>query len=255
MRIVVVGGSGLIGSRLMTNLRELGQDAVNASLDTGVNLLTGEGVADTMSGADVVVDVSNSPSLEGPAALEFFTTATNNLLAAESEAGVGHHVALSVVGTDRLTASGYMRAKIVQETMIKDSSIPYSILHATQFFEFIMGIAKDGTDGNTVRMAPVLVQPVAADDVASALGQIAVGAPHNGTVELGGPEQFRLDELVRDSLRARNDPREVVPDVHAPYFGAELSQRSLVPEKDALLGSIRYEEWLNAALADSDHQT
>jgi len=255
MRIVVVGGSGLIGSRLMTNLRELGQGAVNASLDTGVNLLTGEGVADTISGADVVVDVSNSPSLEGPAALEFFTTATNNLLAAESEAGVGHHVALSVVGTYRLTDSDYMRAKIVQETMIKDSSIPYSILHATQFFEFIMGIAKGGTDGNTVRLAPVLVQPVAADDVASALGRIAVGAPHNGTVELGGPEQFRLDELVRDSLRARNDPREVVPDVHAPYFGAELSQRTLVPEKDALLGSIRYEEWLNAALADSDRQT
>jgi uncharacterized protein YbjT (DUF2867 family) len=252
MRIVVVGGSGLIGSRLMTYLREHGEDAANASLDTGVNLLTGDGVADAMSGADVVVDVSNSPSLEGPDALEFFTAATNNLLAAESDAGVGHHVALSVVGTDRLTESGYMRAKLVQESLIKESSIPYSILHATQFFEFIMGIAKGATDGNTVRLAPVLVQPVAADDVASVLGRIAIGAPRNDMVELGGPEQFRLDELARDSLRARNDPRDVVPDVHSPYFGAELSQRTLVPAKDALLGAIRYEDWLNAALAESD---
>lgn len=250
MRIVVVGGSGLIGSRLMTNLREHGQDAVNASLDTGVNCLTGEGVAEALSGADVVVDVSNSPSLEAEAALEFFTTETTNLLEAETDAGVGHHVALSVVGVDRLSESGYMRAKVVEENLIKESSIPYSILHATQFFEFIMGIAKGATDGNTVRLAPVLVQPVAADDVASALGRIAVGAPLNDTVELGGPEQFRLDELVRDSLRARNDPREVVPDIHALYFGAPLSQRSLVPEKDALLGATRYEDWLDAALAE-----
>jgi uncharacterized protein YbjT (DUF2867 family) len=252
MRIVVVGGSGLIGSRLITKLREHGEDAANASLDTGVNLLTGEGVADAMSGADVVVDVSNSPSLEGEPALEFFTIATNNLLAAGSEAGVGHHVALSVVGTDRLTESGYMRAKIVQEKLIKESSIPYSILHATQFFEFIMAIANGATDGNTVRLAPVLVQPVAADDVASALGQVAVAAPRNDTVELGGPEQFRLDELVRDSLRARHDPRDVVPDVHAPYFGAELGQRTLVPDKGALLGATRYEDWLKAALADQN---
>lgn len=249
MRIVVVGGSGLIGSKLITNLRERGEDAVNASLDTGVNLLTGEGVAEAVTGADVVVDVSNSPSFEAHAALEFFTTETSNLLAAATDAGVGHHVALSVVGTDRLSDSGYMRAKTVEETRIKESEIPYSILHATQFFEFIMGIAKGATDGNTVRLAPVLVQPVAADDVASALGRIAVGVPHNDTVELGGPEQFRLDELVRDSLRARNDPREVVPDIHATYFGAPLSQRTLVPGKDALLGEIRYEDWLSATLA------
>jgi uncharacterized protein YbjT (DUF2867 family) len=250
MRIVVVGGSGLIGSKLMTNLREHGQDAVNASPDTGVNSLTGEGVAEALQNTDVVVDVSNSPSLEGAAALSFFKTATGNLLAAQAAAGVKHHVALSVVGTDRLSDSGYMRAKTVQETLIKESQIPYSILHATQFFEFIMAIAKAATDDNTVRLAPVLVQPVAADDVASALGRIAVGAPRNDTVELGGPEQFRLDELVRDSLRARNDPREVVPDVHATYFGAPLSQRTLVPGKDALLGTIRYEDWLNTALAE-----
>jgi uncharacterized protein YbjT (DUF2867 family) len=249
MRIVVVGGSGLIGSKLVKKLREGGHEAVNASPDTGVNSLTGEGVPEVLSGADVVVDVSNSPSFEADAALSFFKAATGNLLAAETAAGVTHHVALSVVGTDRMSDSGYMRAKIVQESLIKESSIPYSIVHATQFFEFVMAIADGATDGNTVRVAPVLVQPMAADDVASAVERIAVGAPHHGTVEIGGPEQFRLDELVRQTLRAREDPREVVADVAAPYFGARLSERTLVPGDGALLGATRYEDWLSNALA------
>jgi uncharacterized protein YbjT (DUF2867 family) len=249
MRIVVVGGSGLIGSKLVARLRADGHEAVNASPNTGVNSLTGEGVSEALSGADVVVDVSNSPSFEAEAALSFFTAATGNLLAAETAAGVAHHVALSVVGTDRLTDSGYMRAKIAQETLIKESAIPYSIVHATQFFEFVMGIADAATDGNTVHVAPVLVQPMAAADVASAVGGIAVGAPRNGTVEIAGPEQFRLDELVNLSLRARNDPRDVTTDVDAPYFGAPLSESTLVPGEDALLGATRYDDWLNDALA------
>jgi uncharacterized protein YbjT (DUF2867 family) len=249
MRIVVVGGSGLIGSKLVTNLRADHHEAVNASPNTGVDCLTGEGVSEALSGADVVVDVSNSPSFEAEAALSFFTTATGNLLAAETEAGVGHHVALSVVGTDRMTDSGYMRAKIAQEALIKESGIPYSIVHATQFFEFVVGIADGATEGNTVHVAPVLVQPMAAADVASAVARFAVGAPRNGTVEVAGPEQFRLDELVRLSLRARNDPRDVMADVDAPYFGAPLSERTLLPGEDALLGATRYEDWLNDALA------
>jgi uncharacterized protein YbjT (DUF2867 family) len=249
MRIVVVGGSGLIGSKLMTKLSEHGQEAVNASLDTGVNLLTGEGLSEALTGADVIVDVSNSPSLEGEAALSFFQAATGNVLAAEANAGVRHHVALSVVGTDRLTESGYMRAKIAQEKLITESTIPYSIVHATQFFEFVKGIADGATDGNTVRLAPVLVQPMAADDVASAMEQVAVGAPRNGIVEVAGPEQFRLDELVHQSLRARGDSREVVADVGSRYFGAPLSERTLIPGDGALLGPTRFEDWQTNALA------
>ncbi len=249
MRIVVVGGSGLIGSKLMTKLSGHGQEAVNASLDTGVNLLTGEGLSEALTDADVVVDVSNSPSLEGEAALSFFKAATGNVLAAEANAGVKHHVALSVVGTDRMTESGYMRAKIAQEALITESTIPYSIVHATQFFEFVQGIADGATDGNTVRLAPVLVQPMAADDVASAMEQVAVGAPRNGIVEVAGPEQFRLDELVHQSLRARGDPREVVADVDSRYFGARLSERTLIPGDGALLGPTRFEDWQTNALA------
>jgi uncharacterized protein YbjT (DUF2867 family) len=249
MRVVVVGGSGLIGSKLMTKLREHGQEAVNASLDTGVNLLTGEGLSEALAHADVVVDVANSPSLEGEAALSFFQAATGNVLEVEAATGVKHHIALSVVGTNRLTESGYMRAKIAQETLIRESSIPYSIVHATQFFEFVMGIANGATDGNTVRLAHVLVQPMAADDVAGALEQVANGAPRNRVVEIGGPEQFRLDDLVRQSLQARGDPREVETDGDARYFGAPLSERTLVPGEDALLGPTRYEDWLNDALA------
>jgi uncharacterized protein YbjT (DUF2867 family) len=245
MKIVVIGGSGLIGSKLVKKLREQGHEAVAASPDSGVNTLTGEGLAEALRGASVVVDVSNSPSFEDAAVLKFFETSTRNLLAAEAEAAVGHHVALSVVGTERLAESGYFRAKIAQEKLIKESSIPYSIVHATQFFEFVKSIADAATDGNRVRLAPVRIQPMAADDVASAVGRIAVGTPVNGTVEVAGPDRFRLDELIRRSLSARNDPREVVADPQARYFGAELSERTLVPRDDARLGETRFEDWLS----------
>jgi uncharacterized protein YbjT (DUF2867 family) len=244
MKIVVIGGSGLIGSKLVTKLDEHGHEAVAASPDSGVNTLTGDGLAEVLEGAAVVVDVSNSPSFEDAAVMEFFETSTGNLLAAEAAAGVGHHIALSVVGTERLSESGYFRAKIAQERLIRDSSIPYSIVHATQFFEFIKSIAAAATDGDTVRLAPVLIQPMAADDVARAVGQVAVGSPVNGIVEVAGPERFRLDELIRRGLSARNDPREVIADAHARYFGAELGERTLVPGDGARLGETRFEDWL-----------
>jgi uncharacterized protein YbjT (DUF2867 family) len=244
MKIVVIGGSGLIGSKLVTNLTEQGHNAVAASPNSGVNTLTGEGLAEVLVGASVVVDVSNSPSFEAAAVLKFFETSTRNLLAAEADAGVGHHVALSIVGTDRSPDSGYFRAKLAQEKLIKESAIPYSIVHATQFFEFVKAIADAGTDGNTVRIAPVLFQPIAADDVARALGRVAVGPPLNGDIEIAGPEIFRFDELVRQSFIARNDQREVIADPHARYFGAVLSERTLVPGGDAQLGEIRFVDWL-----------
>ena len=245
MKIVVIGGSGLIGSKLVRKLREHGHQVVAASPDTGVNTLTGEGLAEAVDGADVVVDVSNSPSFEDAAVLKFFETSTGNLLKAEVVAGVGHHVALSVVGTDRLSESGYFRAKIAQEKLIRRSPIPYSIIHATQFFEFIKRIADDATDGNTVRLAPVLIQPMAAEDVASAVARISVGSPVNGIIEVAGPEQFRLDELIRRVLRERDDPREVIADPQARYAGAELGERTLVPGDDARLAEIRLDDWLN----------
>lgn len=244
MKIVIIGGTGLIGSKLVTQLRERGYDAVPASPNTGVNTLTGEGLAEVCQGASVVVDVSNSPSFEDAAVMEFFTTATRNLVKAASAAGVTHYVALSVVGADRIPDSPYLRAKNAQETLIKDAGIPYSIVRATQFFEFVKRIADEATDGTTVRLPPVFIQPMAADDVAKAVGRVAVGAPVNGTVEVAGPQQFRFDELIRQGLAARNDPREVVVDPHARYFGAELGERSLVPVADARLGEIRFEEWL-----------
>jgi uncharacterized protein YbjT (DUF2867 family) len=244
MKIVVIGGTGLIGSKLVKKLGEHGHEAVAASPDSGVNTLTGEGLAEVLQGASVVVDVSNSPSFEDTAVMNFFTTSTRNLLQYEAAAGVQHHVALSVVGTERLPESGYMRAKIAQEKLIRESSVPYSIIHATQFFEFVKRIADEATDGTIVRLPPVLFQPMAADDVAKAVGKIAVGTPLNGTVEIAGPQQFRFDELVRQGLRARNDPRTVVADPHARYFGAELSERTLVPGSDARLGEIRFEDWL-----------
>jgi uncharacterized protein YbjT (DUF2867 family)/nitrite reductase/ring-hydroxylating ferredoxin subunit len=244
MKIVVIGGTGLIGSKLVAKLSALGHEAVAAAPNTGVNTLTGEGLAEVLKGAQVVVDVSNSPSFEDAAVLDFFRTSTRNLLSYEAEAGVGHHVALSVVGTNRLTESGYFRAKIAQEKLIKESSIPYTIVHATQFFEFIKSIAAAAADGNTVRLAPVLIQPMAADDVASAVGRVATGSPLNGTIEIAGPEQFRLDEFIRQGLSARNDPREVVADPQARYFGAVLGERTLVPEGDAQLGPTRFEDWL-----------
>ena len=228
----------------MTRLKEHGHEAVAAAPNTGVNTLTGEGLAEVLQGASVVVDVSNSPSFEDAAVMEFFTTSTRNLLEAAGAAGVTHFVALSVVGTDRIPDSRYLRAKNAQERLIKDGGIPYTIVHATQFFEFIKRIADEATDGTTVRLPPVLIQPMAADDVAKAVGMIAEGAPVNGTVEVAGPQPFRFDELIRQGLRAANDPREVVADPHARYFGAEVGERSLVPVGDARLGEIRFEEWL-----------
>ncbi|HKR52516.1 MAG TPA: SDR family oxidoreductase [Pseudonocardiaceae bacterium] len=245
MKIVVIGGSGLIGSKLVNKLRAHGHEAVPASPASGVNTLTGEGLAEALDAAAVVVDVSNSPSFEDTAVLEFFETSTRNLLDAEAAAGVGYHVALSVVGTERLSESGYFRAKIAQETLIKSSSIPYSIVHATQFFEFVKSVADAATDGNTVRLAPVLFQPIAADDVATAVGRISVGSPVNGITEVAGPEQFRLNELIRQGLAARNDPREVVADPHARYFGATLSERTLLPGDDAILAETRFSDWLS----------
>jgi uncharacterized protein YbjT (DUF2867 family) len=245
MKIVVIGGSGLIGSKLVTRLQAGGHEAVAASPNSGVNTLTGQGLAEALIGASVVVDVSNSPSFEDAAVLAFFETSTRNLLTYEAAAGVGHHVALSVVGTERLSGSGYFRAKIAQEKLITASSIPYSIVRATQFFEFIKGIADAATGGDTARVAPVLIQPMAADDVASAVARIAIGTPVNGTVEVAGPDQFRLDELIRHRLRAYDDPRKVLADPHARYFGAALSDRTLVPGDDARLGDTRFDDWLS----------
>jgi len=244
MKIVVIGGTGLIGSKVVTKLREHGHDAVAAAPNTGVNTLTGEGLAEALAGASVVIDVSNSPSFEDEAVMSFFQTSTRNLLSAEAAAGVRHHVALSVVGTERLPESGYFRAKVAQEKLIEQSPIPYSIVHATQFFEFFKSIAGAATQGDTVRLAPVLVQPIAAEDVATAVARIAVGEPVNGMVEVAGPEQFRLDALVRQGLGARKDPRKVVADPHARYFGAELAERTLVPWTEARLGQTRFQDWL-----------
>lgn len=244
MKVVIIGGTGLIGSKLVTRLRGDGHQAVPASPETGVNTLTGEGLAQVLTGAAVVIDVSNSPSFEDAAVLKFFETSTGNLLAAETAAGVGHHVALSIVGCDRVPESGYLRAKVAQEKLIRNSRIPYSIVRATQFFEFLKRIADEATDGNRVRIPPVLFQPIAAADVASAVGRVAVGAPLNGILEVAGPQQFRFDEFIRLGLGARHDPREVVADPHARYFGAELGERALVPEANARLGEIRFEDWL-----------
>jgi len=250
MKTVVIGGTGLIGSKVVRKLREQGNEAVPASPDTGVNTLTGDGLAEVLKGAAVVVDVSNSPSFEDTAVLNFFRTSTTNLLEAEAAAGVRHHVALSVVGTDRLSESGYMRAKIAQEKLIEGSSIPYSIVHATQFFEFIKSIADAATQGDTVRLAPVLIQPMAAEDVATAVAGVAVGAPLNDIVEVAGPEQFRLDEIVRRYLTARDDPRSVIADPHARYYGAELGERTLVPD-NATIGETRFEDWLSRQFAST----
>ncbi len=243
MKIVIIGGSGLIGSKVVTKLRADGHEAVAASPKSGVNSLTGEGLAEVMRGAAVVVDVSNSPSWEDAAVMKFFTASTQNLLGCEAAAGVGHHVALSIVGTDRLP-NGYFLAKLAQEKVIKEGSIPYSIVQATQFFEFLGGIADEATRDNVVRIAPVLFQPIASDDVADAVASVAVGAPLNGTLEIAGPDRGRFDALIRQALRARNDPREVVADPRARYYGAEPGERVLVPDEGARLGRIHLEDWL-----------
>ena len=245
MKLVIIGGTGLIGSKLVTKLREHGHEAVPASPDTGVNTLTGEGLAEALRNASVVVDVSNSPSFEETAVMQFFTTSTRNLLQYAAAAGVKHYVALSVVGTERIPDSPYLRAKNAQEALIRSGGIPYSIVHATQFFEFVKRIADDATDGTTVRLPPVLIQPMAAEDVAKAVARVAVGAPLNGMVEVAGPQEFRFEELIREGLRAGNDTREVVSDPKARYFGAELGERSLIPSNGARLGEIRFQEWLS----------
>jgi len=243
MKLVVIGGTGLVGSRVVAKLREQRHDVVAASPDTGVNTLTGEGLADVLQGASVVIDVSNSPSFEEAAALNFFTTSTRNILKFATVAAVAHYVALSVVGTERMPDSPYLRAKNSQETLIKGGEVPYSIVHATQFFEFMARIADEATEGMIVRLPPVLIQPMAADDVATAVARVALGAPLNGTLEVAGPQQFRFDELIRQNLRQRDDRRTVITDPHARYFGAELSERSLVPGDDAKLGEIRFADW------------
>jgi uncharacterized protein YbjT (DUF2867 family) len=248
MKIVVIGGSGLIGKKTVNDLRQRGHEVVAASPSSGVNALTGEGLARAFAGAAVVVDVSNSPSFADAAVLEFFETSTRNLLAAEREAGAGHHVALSVVGADRLPESGYMRAKVGQEGLIEAGHVPYTIVRATQFFEFMGGIAQSATEGNAVRVPPALMQPILSDDVASALAEIAVGEPLNGTVELAGPEPIRQDELVRQFLIANRDAREVITDVHARYFGTELNDQSLTPGANPRLGPTRFADWLTRSI-------
>ena len=244
MKIVVIGGTGLIGSKLVTQLREHGHETVPAAPNTGVDTLTGTGLTEALTGADVVVDVSNSPDFADDPVMTFFRTSTTNILAAEKQAGVSHHVALSVVGTDRLTDSGYFRAKQVQEQLIKDSGRPYSIVHATQFFEFVGGIADEATHGDTVHLSDALIQPMASGDVASGVARIAVGTPVNDTVEIGGPEQYGVDEFVRQALTFRGDPRTIVTDPQARYWGVLLEKDTLLPGPDAQLGTTRLQEWL-----------
>jgi uncharacterized protein YbjT (DUF2867 family) len=243
MKIVVIGGSGLIGSKVVGRLRAAGYEVLAASPASGVNTLTGEGLEEAMAGAQVVLDVSNSPSFEEKAVMEFFQTSTGNLLAAEMRAGVKHHVALSVVGTDRLPDSAYFRAKIVQERLIRESKIPYTIVHSTQFFEFLGPIAQSGAQGDEVHLSPAFVQPIASDDVADAVADYTVGSPRNATVEIAGPERVRLSDLLQRYLKAMKDSRTVVPDVHASYFGAELKDDTLVPGPAARLGALGFDAW------------
>jgi uncharacterized protein YbjT (DUF2867 family) len=249
MKIVVIGGTGLIGTKLVNNLRERGHEVLAASPKSGVNTFTGEGLAEALTGAQVVVDVANAPVWEDKAVMEFFQTAGRNLLAAEAAAGVRHHVALSIVGTDRLPASGYLRAKVAQENLIKASGIPFTIVRSTQFFEFAKGLVQSATEGQTVRLSPALMQPIAADDVAAALTGLALAQPSNDTIEIAGPEPIRMDELARRFLSATRDPRKVTTDIHARYFGTELNDQSLTPGDNARLAPTRFEEWLSRSTA------
>ncbi|MDH4580948.1 SDR family oxidoreductase [Pseudomonas sp. BN415] len=251
MKIVVIGGTGLIGSKLVKILRERGHDVLAAAPSTGVNSFTGVGLTQAMEGAEVVVDVANAPSWEDQAVLDFFETSSRNLLAAEAAAGVRHHVALSIVGSDRLPESGYFRAKVAQENLIKASGIPYTILHATQFFEFVGGIAQSAIVGEELHLSPALIQPMASDDVATTLADVALETPVNGSVEVAGPEAMPLDELIRRFLRASQDTRKVVPDVRARYFGSILDDQSLTPGKNPRLGAIRFEDWLGRQTAQA----
>ena len=250
MKIVILGGTGLIGGKMVNLLRASGHEVVAASPSKGINSITGEGLTEALTGAQVVVDVTNSPSFEDKAVLEFFETSTRNVLAAEVKTGVGHHVALSIVGTDQLPASGYLRAKVAQEKLIKASSIPYTILRATQFFEFVGRIADEATSGQTVHLPPVLFQPIFSDDLAASLSKIAVAKPLNGLIEIAGPDAIPFDEVVRQYLAAHHDPRTVVADEKARYFGTTLEKRSLVPGENALLGSCRFADWLSRSPAE-----
>ena len=243
MKVVVVGGTGLIGSNVVSRLREQGHDVVAGAPSTGVNSVTGEGLAEALAGAAVVVDVSNAPVWDDDAVLSFFETSTRNLVAAAASAGVGHYVALSVVGCDRLPDSGYLRAKVAQEELIEAGGLPFSIVRATQFFEFVAGIADNATDGSDVHMAPVFFQPIAADDVAAAVHRVAVSEPSNGRIEIAGPERYRMDAFFAEAIAARGDARTVVTDEHAEYFGTELSEHSLVPLGDADLGPTHFTTW------------
>ena len=245
MKIVVIGGTGLIGSRLVSNLREHGHEAIPASPETGVNSLTGEGLEEALKGASVVVDVTNAPSWEDTAVMNFFETSTRNLLTNEAAAGIQHHVALSVVGSDRMLESGYFRAKIAQENLIQAGPVPFTIIRATQFFEFVKGISDFSTIGNTIHLPPALIQPMSADDVAELISQVAIAAPVNGMVEIGGPVKFRLDDLVRQAMTVWKDPREVVTDPNSTYYGVKLSERTLVPDDNARLGQARFETWVS----------
>ena len=246
MKIVVIGGSGLIGTQVVSGLNKLGHKVFAASPSTGVNTLTREGLAEAMSGTNVVIDVANSPSFEDGPVMEFFQTSSRNLLAAEKAADVQHHLALSVVGTERLQASGYFRAKLAQEDLIKASGMPYTILRATQFFEFIPAIVQGGVDGDVIRLAPALIQPIASADVAAAMVDLALGTPMNGVVEVAGPEPLPLDALGRKYLTAKQDPRQVIADIHVGYFGTPINDRSLTPDAGARIGAIHLDDWLKA---------
>jgi uncharacterized protein YbjT (DUF2867 family) len=248
MKVVVIGGTGLIGSKVVTRLGQGGHEVVAAAPNTGVNTLSGEGLDAALEDASAVVDVANSPSFEDAAVMEFFQTSTRNVVAAALKAGVGHYVALSVVGTERLPSSGYFRAKVAQEQLITGSAIPYTLVHATQFFEFLDAIAQSSTDGDAVHIAPVLFQPMAADDVADVVAEVSVGEPLNGQIEIAGPDRYRFDDLIRDFLRDKGDSRAVVADPHAPYFGAELSEDSLVPRGNPRLGRRHLSDWLREAI-------
>ncbi|MBB3523622.1 SDR family oxidoreductase [Rhizobium redzepovicii] len=245
MKIVIIGGTGLIGSKTVERLRSKGHEVLAASPNSGVDTITGKGLAEALAGAEVVLDLANSPSFEDKAVLEFFQTSGRNLLKAAAAAGVKHHIALSIVGMERLQGSGYMRAKMAQEQLIKASGIPYTIVHSTQFHEFMAGIAQSGTSGQMVHLSPAYVQPIASDDVADVMAEVALGAPVNGTIEIGGPEKIRLTDIVTRLLKATNDPRQVITDPHARYFGVELEDNSLVTGAKARLGRIRFDDWLS----------
>ena len=248
MKIVVIGGTGLIGSKLIDLLRKRGNEAVAAAPNTGVNTITGEGLAAALAGADVVVDVANAPNFADAPVMEFFQASTRNVLAAEKAAGVKHHVALSIVGARRMPDSGYMRAKVAQEELVKQSGLPYSILLSTQFFEFVERIVREARDGDVYRVSPALMQPIVSDEVVAALADVTLGAPLNGALEVAGPEAIPIDELAREVLSAKQDPTEVVADAHARYFGTELNDQSLVPGPNARLGTLTFGDWLRQSI-------